>query len=103
MRLERFARVGLLSYAKPGADPATKLILRKKKKTVLQSKLRTAFAALKSDKKNARGLGERGRSCFSRQRPLIRAYPDFVRLISAWLVLFSRRPYSLRARQPGTG
>ena len=46
MRLERFARVGLLSYAKPGADPAAKLILRKKKKTVLQSKLRTAFAAL---------------------------------------------------------
>ena len=36
MRLERFARVGLLSYAK--------LILRKKKQTVLQSKLRTAFA-----------------------------------------------------------
>ena len=71
MRLERFARVGLLSYAKPGADPAAKLILRKKKKTVLQSKLRTAFAALKSDKKNARGLGEKGRSCFSRQRPLI--------------------------------
>ena len=63
MRLERFARVGLLSYAK--------LILRKKKQTVLRSKLRTAFAALKSDKKNARGLGERGRSCFSRQRPLI--------------------------------
>ena len=100
MRLERFARVGLLSYAKPGADPAAKLILRKKKKTVLKSKLRTAFAAVKSDKKNARGLGERGRSCFSRQRP---PYPDFVRLISAWLVLFSRRPYSLRARQPGTG
>ena len=71
MRLERFARVGLLSYAKPGADPAAELILRKKKKTVLQSKLRTAFAAVKSDKKNARGLGERGRSCFSRQRPLI--------------------------------
>ena len=63
MRFERFARVGLLSYAK--------LILRKKKKTVLQSKLRTAFAAVKSDKKKARGLGERGRSCFSRQRPLI--------------------------------
>ena len=36
MRLERFARVRLLSYAK--------LILRKKKKTVLQSKLRKAFA-----------------------------------------------------------
>ena len=35
MRLERFARVGLLSYGK--------LILRKKK-TILQSKLRTAFA-----------------------------------------------------------
>ena len=100
MRLERFARVGLLSYAKPGANPAAKLILRKKKKTVLQSKLRTAFAALKSDKKNARGLGERGRSCFSCQRP---PYSDFVRLISAWLVLFSRRPYSMRARQPGTG
>ena len=71
MRLERFARVGLLSYAKPGADPAAKLILRKKKKTVLQSKLRTAFAALKSDKKNARGLGERGRSCFPASAPLI--------------------------------
>ena len=26
------SRVGLLSYAKPGADPAAKLILRKKKK-----------------------------------------------------------------------
>ena len=80
MRLERFARVGLVSYAKPGADPAAKLILRKKKKTVLQSKLRTAFAAVKSDKKNARGLGERGRSCFSRQRPLSRFRASYFRL-----------------------